>query len=96
MFCLICLEHNFKSSLNKVSNIFVDIHSKRYKLTALVDHKQSRLHAQGMKTEHLQRISSINRLRRENRKGSILEQAFSACCFVMKEHLPFTQSSDRF
>lgn len=45
MFCLLCLKHHPKSSLNKTSNAFIDVPSKRYKLAALNDHKQSRIHA---------------------------------------------------
>ena len=44
-------------------------------------------------SKHLQRVSSIHKDYEEKieRESSILEQAFSACYFVMKEHLSNTK-----
>ena len=56
MFCILCLKYNSKSSLNKASNTFIDVPSKRYKVTALSDHKQSGIHARSIESQHLQRI----------------------------------------
>jgi len=93
MFCLLCLKHCSESSVNKTSNAFIDVPSKRYKLAALNDHKQSGIHARSIESERLQRMSTIHKDYEEKveKEISVLKRVFSACYFVMKEHLPNTK-----
>ena len=90
---MLCLKHRSKSSVNETGNAFIDVPSKRYKLAALNDHKHCRIHAQSIESECLQRMSTTHKDYEEKvgKENSVLEQVFSACYFVMKEHLPNTK-----
>ena len=90
VYCLLCRKHHSKSTLNKTCNTFIDLASKRYKLSALSQHSNSGIHNQSIKNEHLQKLSVIHKDYEEKveRHNTVLEQAFSTCYFLMKEHMP--------
>ena len=90
VYCLLCRKHHSKSILNKTCNTLIDLASKRYKLSALSQHSNSRIHTQSIKNEHLQKLSVIHKDYEEKveKHNTVLEQAFSTCYFLMKEHMP--------
>ena len=86
VYCLLCRKHHSKSILNKTCNTFIDLASKRYKLSALSQHSNSGIHTQSIKNEHLQKLSVLHKDYEEKveKHNTVLEQAFSTCYFLMK------------
>lgn len=54
-YCLLCMKHKSKSSLNKEKNTFIETPSTRFKFNAIKNHHGSGIHLQSCQNELLQR-----------------------------------------
>ena len=82
-----------KAPKNKETNVFIDVPSQRYKLSAIKTHANSDIHKQSIQKEALQQLSVIHKLymHKIETNEKTLEQAFSIAYLVMKLHMPNTK-----